>query len=90
MISTPDTKAAAVHLASLLALFFSSVASTAPRCVSSLCLQSTPAEGESNLSSLKGVDLRRTHLMPLGEDSVSLFIMITISSSSEYLNSIYR
>ena len=38
----PATSAVAVHLASLLALFFSSVASTAPRWFSIFCRQSTP------------------------------------------------
>ena len=42
MVSTPATSAVAVHLASLLALFFSSVASTAPRWFSIFCRQSTP------------------------------------------------
>ena len=37
------TSAAAVHFAILFALFFSSVASTAPRWFSSFCRQSTPA-----------------------------------------------
>ena len=41
--NTHATRAAAVHLAILLALFFSSVASTAPRWFSSFCRQSTPA-----------------------------------------------
>lgn len=41
---TDLTSAAAVHFAILLALFFSSVASTAPRWFSSFCRQSTPAQ----------------------------------------------
>ena len=46
--SAPASTAIAVHLASLFALFLSSLATTAPRCVSILSLQSIPVTLESN------------------------------------------
>lgn len=88
MISTPDTSAAAVHLASLLALFFSSVAKTAPRWVSSLCLQSTPAPRDRLLCQLSALHFQpgvsqhpvANFMMELNKSSIHISVIATIPS----------